>query len=263
MNYYQFKEKITASYRYIFDDETLGFLENIAKLLAGKEKRIEQDTVLYRAQLGSNWQPIRQEDEQGEQIYIDDEPSAFDEARMRPMQQGAHEGRLNPKGIPYTYLALDEETALAEIRPWLEQEITLAKFSLKQQIKVADLTQDKFNKSDEINLLLSQLGCAPDFKSKPLTVQQKNDLLRYDLDKAFSQPMVNFDDAAKYAPTQIIAELIKSKGYDGALFKSSVTGGANLVLFDGVKLNFLHSCLRKLTEVKYKFQPILNRYNDC
>lgn len=52
MNYLQFREKITARYRYIFDDETLSFLENIAKQLPSIEKRIEQDVFLYRAQLG-------------------------------------------------------------------------------------------------------------------------------------------------------------------------------------------------------------------
>lgn len=47
---------------------------------------------------------------------------------MRPRVILAHEGRLNTKGIAHSYLAYEEEAALAEVRPWLNQEISLAKF---------------------------------------------------------------------------------------------------------------------------------------
>lgn len=35
-----------------------------------------------------------------------------------------------------------------------------------------------------------------------------------------------------YVPTQIIAELIKSLGYDGIAYKSSLANGHNIALFD-------------------------------
>ncbi len=42
----------------------------------------------------------------------------------------ARGGRLNPGGIRYLYLASDQETALAEVRPWVEATVTVAEFQL-------------------------------------------------------------------------------------------------------------------------------------
>lgn len=38
---------------------------------------------------------------------------------MKPLSNSASEGRANPKGIPYLYVATDKETAMSEVRPSL------------------------------------------------------------------------------------------------------------------------------------------------
>ncbi|MEX6396516.1 RES family NAD+ phosphorylase [Providencia hangzhouensis] len=55
---------------------------------------------------------------------------------------------------------------------------------------------------------------------KELTAQQKEKAVWTDIDNAFSTPVTRSDDKANYAPTQILAELFRSAGYDAIAYKS-------------------------------------------
>ncbi|MFZ0569740.1 MAG: RES domain-containing protein [Rhodomicrobium sp.] len=44
---------------------------------------------------------------------------------MKPIPNWLSEGRANPRGIPYLYLASTRDTALAEVRPWIGSHITV------------------------------------------------------------------------------------------------------------------------------------------
>ncbi|MBD9455904.1 RES family NAD+ phosphorylase [Rhizobium sp. RHZ02] len=51
--------------------------------------------------------------------------------------------------------------------------------------------------------------------------------------QAFSTPADRSDDAAEYAPTQILAELFRSLGYDGVAYKSAFgEEGDNIAIFN-------------------------------
>ncbi|MFL6450471.1 MAG: RES domain-containing protein [Bryobacteraceae bacterium] len=54
------------------------------------------------------------------------------------------------------------------------------------------------------------------------------------MSQAFSTPVTRDGSLADYAPTQILAELFKLKGYDGIRHKSLLNEGkgTNLALFD-------------------------------
>jgi hypothetical protein len=53
------------------------------------------------------------------------------------------------------------------------------------------------------------------------------------IDQAFATPVSKADEAREYIPTQIIAELFKSAGYDGLVYKSLLSeDGFNLALFN-------------------------------
>lgn len=45
------------------------------------------------------------------------------------MSGAAHEGRVNPRGIPCLYAASNLETAVAEVRPWLGALVSVAQLS--------------------------------------------------------------------------------------------------------------------------------------
>lgn len=66
-----------------------------------------------------------------------------------------------------------------------------------------------------------------------------------------------------YTPTHIISELIRSKAYDGVVFKSAVTDSYNLVLFDGRSVEFVDSSLRMKVKVDYSFQQVDNQFTGC
>ncbi len=58
--------------------------------------------------------------------------------RMKPIPGQASEGRANPKGIPYLYLATHRDTALAEVRPWIRSLFSVAQFKIVRDLVVVN-----------------------------------------------------------------------------------------------------------------------------
>lgn len=113
-------------------------------------------------------------------------------------------GRANPEGISYTYLCEDENTPVYEVRPTINQIVSVAKFKLNRQLKIFD-----------INYAMEQLEFPPLFS----TISEK-----------FSMPYNG--NPAEYLPTQYLTELIRTMGFDGIRFNSSLhENGKNVVLF--------------------------------
>ena len=68
------------------------------------------------------------------------------------------------------------------------------------------------------------------------------------IQEAFSKPTSNPDD---YIPTQIIAEYIKSLGYDGIRYNSSLHfGGVNLTIFNYEKCEAVSSQDFRIEDIK-------------
>ena len=57
-----------------------------------------------------------------------------------------------------------------------------------------------------------------------------------------------------YLPTQYLAELIQSQGYDGLVFNSAMGSGQNLVLFDPKKAIASSVSLFKVSNVQYSIE---------
>ena len=60
----------------------------------------------------------------------------------------------------------------------------------------------------------------------------------------------------EYIPTQYLSEFIKKCGYDGVIFKSSISEGVNVTLFDDTKVCKEKVTQYKVTSLKYKSLPI-------
>jgi len=99
---------------------------------------IPAGTVLWRAQLGYESEPLIQDGE-----YIDALPGPFHQRRMFPLTDRAPEGRANPAGIPYLYLSTLKETALTEVRPWLGSLISLAQLKATRELAIVDCSTDE------------------------------------------------------------------------------------------------------------------------
>ena len=57
-------------------------------------------------------------------------------------------------------------------------------------------------------------------------------------------------------PTQIISEFIKSKGYDGIIYKSSLTKGSNYVLFNLNDAAVVQCDLFVVSKAKFDFEKL-------
>lgn len=127
----------------------------------------------------------------------------------------APEGRLNPRNISYLYMAEDPDTAIYEVKPVVQQAISLATIKSIKRLKVLDLCKEfPFEK-------FMYEGYTLDLPSLMQVVAHR-----------FSIP--NHGNVLDYIPTQYIAEYVKTVlDFDGIKFKSSLkNGGKNVVIFD-------------------------------
>lgn len=128
-----------------------------------------------------------------------------------PPPQLTTAGRLNRSGVAFLYLASDAATAACEVRPHPGHFLSVGEFESTRDLTIATFDADiiQFAQSDR-------------------------DLRLYhfilSVDKVIASPVVP-ENAKRYTITQLIAECLRQKGFDGISFKSSIAGGQNLCVF--------------------------------
>jgi RES domain-containing protein len=153
------------------------------------------------------------------------------EAMGAPPGTIAGHGRINPRGIPYLYLASNKETAVSEVRPWVGCWVTVAEYKLNSARRVIDFRQDR---------AASVVGHASSKSGGEFTWRE---LISW----MFRAPFDPRDDTA-YVPTQYLAERIKREGIDGITYDSALnSNGYNVALFDTASAKTIR---RELAEVK-------------
>lgn len=242
-SYSDFSRKVTRERRYIFDNEVVEFLGEVARTSKKREKHFKASHKLWRAQRGCNYQIIYNEDgvETGERLI------PYPEERMFPLPYAAIEGRVNPKGIPCLYLATDYETAMSECRPWIGMEISVGQFVTKRDIRVVDCSENYAN--TPLYFDLEKGIYEPDDEEKEKAVWAN-------IDRAFSTPINPVGNMAHYEPTQVIAELFKSQGYDGLMYKSMLGKGCNVALFDMDAVDLERSSVFQTDSLRFDFSHI-------
>ncbi len=139
-----------------------------------------------------------------------------------PQINRATAGRANPTGIPYLYLSDKAATAIAEARPWLTAMLTVCAFEIKRDLTIADLCPTPEEKQSAVRVPGVKEDSAKPTKAKSL---------RWAIGKSFARPL-HRDHETGYAPTQLVAESIKTIGFDGIAFPSAMRNkGWNLALF--------------------------------
>ncbi|MFK5947420.1 MAG: RES family NAD+ phosphorylase [Methylococcales bacterium] len=242
-SYSEFSASVRSKQRYILTEESSHFLETILETCNDRIRVIKKDSYIWRAQVGHDWRPHHEYDDETEtSIYVDDLPCPYPHERMKPLIDSATEGRVNSKGIPYLYVASDKETAMAEARPWLGALVTACYLKVKKDIKILDFSVGHGKNNFSIY-----------FKESP-TKEEIVDAVWLEIDNAFSKPIKVTDTKSDYAPTQIIAEFIKSKGYDGIAYKSSLHDGYNIALFDMDVADIINCKLFKTSNIKFEFE---------
>jgi hypothetical protein len=158
-----------------------------------------------------------------------------------PPSHLAKGARANATGIPVLYAADSEKTSISEIRPHIGSMVAVGRCVTNQEIRVFDLSTrrrvrglDPF--AEDFNLHLNNV--------KILSV----------LDEEFARPLSLHVPEQEYAPTQIVAELIASAGYDGIKYGSAMDKtGKNYAFFSPrqFRVDYLHSVA--IESVKYEY----------
>lgn len=141
-----------------------------------------------------------------------------------PPARFATSGRANPAGIPYLYLGSLPETAVSELRPHTGEKACVAEFKLPIPFNAVDLRNPRQFVSPFLLADASAIG------------QLRADIPFLErLGEELTRPVLPRSAAIDYIPSQYLCEFIKKSGYDGVVYRSSVSEGMNLALFDPSK----------------------------
>lgn len=148
-------------------------------------------------------------------------------------------GRANSKGIACLYLAGDITTTLHEIRAKDLDYVSVGIFKAKENLKIVDLSN--LNKispfSDETR------GC--EWFAINMSILKK-------ISVEIAKPLGRQDTELDYLPTQYITDFIKSLGYDGICYRSTLhMDGVNYAIFDEKKMKCVNVKLYHVDSLEY------------
>jgi hypothetical protein len=152
-------------------------------------------------------------------LLVGDTPHPIAEMGAPPKRLATH-GRANPPGIPYLYLGSLPETAAAEIRPHTGEVACVAEFTIAGALRAVDLRNPRKLVSP---FLLGAASAIGHLRADIAFLER--------LGEELTRPVLPRGAAIDYIPSQYLCEFIKKKGYDGVVYRSSVSSGINLALF--------------------------------
>lgn len=235
-----FSSAIRYRTRFLHDENVKLFLRAVADSSERRCCVLPANKALWRAQLGHDLEKRSQDDHEW------DEPSPFAAHRMKPLRDQAHEGRVNPRGIPCLYAANIKETAVAEIRPWLGALVSVAQLRIVRDLRLVDCSEGHDSKFDI-------------YFEEPAPDEREKNVWRA-IGRAFSNP-ANPDPAiAEYAPTQVLSEQFRQQGYDGVAYQSKLGTGFNVALFDLDLVEVVDVRLYPVKAVQYEIGDLENSY---
>lgn len=227
IKWHEFRQNIKHEHRFI---NSLPLeIEALFKEKSKNSKILEKGEIFYRARIGSGDKNVS--------IPFD---ANLSDMGMPPLDM-VRMGRANPDGIRYLYLANRKETALAEVRPWCGAEVTIGDFELMDNILSMDFSYSsqmslfKVINSDQSETVMSEIA------------------FFNNLSDEMSKPISPNESYLEYIPTQFITEVIKSVGYEGMIFNSSLSDGLNVVLFSQNRINIVRTELYTVHRNNFDF----------
>ncbi|MCG9967438.1 RES family NAD+ phosphorylase [Pelotomaculum terephthalicicum JT] len=187
-------------------------------------KTLKKGSVFYRARICTN--------EKG-----------FSPNEMGPPLAGvATAGRANSEGISRLYLADSIETTLHEIRAAAYDYVTVGTFCLHEDIEIVNFTM--------IDKISPFFGI--DFTQQAINLKH---LRRIGLE--ISKPLRRHDSPLDYLPSQYICDYIKSQGYDGVEYASTMYPvGFNLAVFNKAKLECVDAVVYDVQSLSYTYKRL-------
>jgi hypothetical protein len=153
-------------------------------------------------------------------IQNQDTPFPVNQMGPPPRRIASH-GRANPAGIPYLYLGSKPLTAISEIRPHTGEFVCVLDFKLPNDLHVIDLRHARASFSPFTFDDATRIGNVRN--ALPFLERLGDDL---------TTPVLPQAAAIDYTPSQFLCEFIKKCGYEGVIYRSSVSDGINLALFN-------------------------------
>ena len=143
-------------------------------------------------------------------------------------------GRCNPEHVSFLYAANNAHTAVAEVRPFIRDAISIATLEAQKDLRLVDFYFEYDQKG---------------------TISIDDQFFHY-IRSEFS--ILNKGNKDDYLITQFLTLLAQDAGYDGIRFRSSlVKDGINYVIFDSGNYVPTSSKMYLIPEVKYTLMPIL------
>lgn len=176
--------------------------------------------LIFRGTLPAQWYRAR--------IQESDASYPIVEMGAPPKLKASH-GRANPVGIPYLYMASTVQTAASEIRPHTGEKISVATFTINQDVKLVDLRNPRKLISP---FIYSEESEVASLRADSSFLERLGDEL--------TRPVLPRSAAIDYIPSQYLCELIKNLDYDGVIYRSSMSGEINIALFYPAKASPCH-----------------------
>lgn len=246
-----FKDEILYHNRYILNHPVLDYVKEFAERNA---TILEKGTILYRARqwagdrtflnhldgefMTEGLDKVRQLDVLYQKFAIKTKSETgfwgYDEKDSgAPIDNSlVKDGRTNPSYIAYLYTSENPYTALVEIRPYLDTEVSIAQIELVNDIKFADFSIDCY---------ITNFYSLTDFEHALIHI----------IIHEFSEPCNS--DPKGYIPTQYIAEYVKSLGFEAIRFNSSLhKSGKNVTIFNCENGKPISSNLYKVKDICFE-----------
>ena len=242
ISYHEFEERCRSRWRFLHDPDVLSFLEDLAERARASVIDLPEGDTLWRASLGCESEESPPLDEAGSTTDV---AVAYDERRLRPHIDHAADGRVTPRGILCLYAARDENTAVAEVRPHVGEAVTTARVLLRRAIRVVDCHAHHD---------------ASIFKSLFLRDTNPGEANWVEMNTAFARPRFDRQRTDLYAPTQIIAEKFRQAGFDGIAYRSAMSPGMNVAIFDPEVASIDPMRVVTIRDIQINFEEPLQKY---
>jgi len=217
-NWDEFKKEIKHENR--FFPESFPEHEKLANLLDHLAV-IQEPTHLYRARIVHS----------GDRAYNIDQMGP-------PPPNVASGGRANPFGVSYLYVATTEHTAISEVRPHQNDLVSVAKFSLREELLIIDLRNPR------------KTICPFHYGEEELKGIYRGLELLSKLSEELTKPVNPNVAHLEYVSSQYLCEFIKSKGFAGVVYRSSLGYGDNYAIFNSSRLEGESVSLYRVSDIK-------------
>lgn len=215
----KFIKHVIGERRYQLKDGMRGFVDAIGEMSIPRHRTLKKGESFFRARIAYDHNELQTQKE----TVSSKRPFVGLEMQISPLEK-RKAGRANANGVGVLYLASDEKTAIAEVRPWKAALVSVVRFDLVEDVKIVDLIDER--KGEIPQSLWKEVD-------ETLDRQLLYEHLWKLIDLEFAKPISIYDSELSYVPTQILAETFQQQGAGGVVYKSAMSdSGYNLVLFE-------------------------------